>query len=1741
MRQNQVKRSAGRKPKLGFERLEARQLLAGRPIVSEFVADNDDSLADGFGRSADWIELVNAGDAPVDLAGWYLSDAAGNLTKWQFPDVPAAELDPGEYLVVFASGDGIADPAGNLHTSFNLNADGNHLALTMPDGLTVVSRFGPDGADFPPQYQDVSYGVVDVVEESVLVAGGANASVLIPDAVDDANYQTNWRGGNETAFQAAGGTTGWTSGPTPVGFGATTTPLTRYRSAVTAEPSLLSLYTFENDAAGPGGVQDSEPTGTPHHGTLTGTATTSAVGIGSGSDRALSLPGASAGYVALSSVSEFEFGDSSGTVEMWIKPTWTAGTAGINPSLFAIRDGSGSRYSIHLRNNLDLFDIYTTGASCCTAFAYSYGVANPNEWHHVAVVFQPGTATIFVDGESRGTLAVSLGPSGRSVQIGHSLASTEYWRGAIDEVAIYGDALSDEAVSSHYEAFSTPSIVVGTDVTADMAGSNATAYLRTTFNIADREAFDSLTLRVKHDDGFVAFLNGVEVARANAPALLDYLAAATASHDPDAAVPYDISAQALGPGGALQTGTNVLAIHGLNAAAGDGDFFIEPELVGSAVLETQTRYFPTPTPGQPNAGGVEGIVADTQFAGENGVFHSRGFYDAPFDVTVSSATPGATLVYTTNGSAPTLANGTVVAPPSAATPPSSTIRIAGTTTLRAAAFKMGFAPANVDTQTYVFLADVIAQPEMDFDIKNNPAYSGELRDDLTAIPSLSLVLDSADMFGPSGIYTNPQSTGPSWERGVSVEYLDPNSPEQFQIDGGIQIQGADSRNHQKKAFRLLFKEQYGAGKLDAPLFDGSTVDSFDRLVLRSGGHDAWTSPHAAPEYSQATSASYIRDQFIRETQQVMGHAAVHGKFVHLYINGQYWGVYNLTELPDENFASDHLGGSDADWDVIKGPDGGGAVADAGDKTAWNAMMAIAAAGLTSSTAYQQIQAYLDVDNFIDFMIAKIWAGDTDWLHSNNEPQTGARNKNWFAVRNRTEPGAKFHFLAWDSEFVLGKDHRANRETDINVTDVDSADSPGQLYQALRGNAEFRLHFADRLQKHLANDGALSVAANRARWDALVGALDGPVVAESARWGDALVSFVPFTRNDHWRPEVAWIRDTFFAGRNASVLSQFEAIGLFPSVDAPALTVSGSPQHGGTVVPGASIGLTNPNTPPGAIYFTTDGSDPRQPPTVTSTVLVSADTPAFAFGPRATNGGSTLGTAWTSHDFDHASWTPSPTGSVIGFDKQPATGENYIPLLDLNVQSLADLAPANASIYIRVPFTIASQSEIDAIDSLLLRMKYDDGFAAYINGQPLGLPANAPSPLAWNSNAPADRPDSSAIAFQDFVLAQTPASLLRVGTNVLAIHALNRSVSSSDLLIAPELLAVQTGNDIAPGAQLYTGPFVIDESTNVKARILRGTTWSALTDALFTVETPLRVTELNYHPGDRSDAELAAGIVDDDDFEFVELQNIHDTATIDLAGVRFTDGIEFTFGNESLAPGERIAVVRNRVAFDHRYGEGIRIAGEYGTTPEDYKFNNSGETITLLDAGGGVIQSFAYRDDWHPATDGGGPTLVVVDSHAARELWSLSTGWRESYDPGGSPGERDRMIGDANDDLRVDLLDVALLQSNFGLSTGAAWNNGDFNRDGAVNRTDVALMAARFGRSIASPAASSPRSTVARANVEMTPPARLTARAARLRPVAADRVLADALQSADRPLAARRSRAGIQDLVTRDKRRTVDLN
>jgi hypothetical protein len=219
---------------------------------------------------------------------------------------------------------------------------------------------------------------------------------------------------------------------------------------------------------------------------------------------------------------------------------------------------------------------------------------------------------------------------------------------------------------------------------------------------------------------------------------------------------------------------------------------IDPLLEATRLLPAVTGYMATPTPGAANLAGSEGVVADTNFSVD------RGFFTAPFTVEITTPTPGAVIRYTLNGSPPTASTGLVY---NSANPP----QITTTTTLRAAAFRAGWTPTNVDTQTYIFLDDVIHQsgaglpptaawgyagPDwaVDQDVVNNPLYAGTIKDDLKAVPTVSLVMPWNDWFAGGGVGIYP--TEAEIDRAVSMEYFTGDGSQAFQIDGGIESKAA---------------------------------------------------------------------------------------------------------------------------------------------------------------------------------------------------------------------------------------------------------------------------------------------------------------------------------------------------------------------------------------------------------------------------------------------------------------------------------------------------------------------------------------------------------------------------------------------------------------------------------------------------------------------------------------------------------------------------------------------------------------------------------------------------------------------------------------------------------------------------------------------------------------------------------------------------------------------------------------
>src|SRR3990172_5096861 len=220
------------------------------------------------------------------------------------------------------------------------------------------------------------------------------------------------------------------------------------------------------------------------------------------------------------------------------------------------------------------------------------------------------------------------------------------------------------------------------------------------------------------------------------------------------------------------------------------------------------------------------------------------------------------------------------------------------------------------------------------------------------------------------------------------------------------------------------------------------------------------------------------------------------------------------------------------------------------------------------------------------------------------------------------------------------------------------------------------------------------------------------------------------------------------------------------------------------------------------------------------------------------------------------------------------------------------------------------------------MKYDDGFVAYLNGREIARRNFSGTP-AWNSIAASEHSDALAVVFEDIDISGYITEL-HLGENLLAIQGLNRSASNPDFLISVELVANEIGGgQVSPEAMQYAGAISLDHSKTVKARILNGQ-WSALREATFAIGSiaeSLRITEIMYHPQSTGDPE-------DPNEEFIELMNISGR-TNNLNLVKFTNGIDFTFGDLQVPAGGLVVIVKNRPAFDAQYPafSGV-VAGRY---------------------------------------------------------------------------------------------------------------------------------------------------------------------------------------------------------------------
>ena len=512
-------------------------------------------------------------------------------------------------------------------------------------------------------------------------------------------------------------------------------------------------------------------------------------------------------------------------------------------------------------------------------------------------------------------------------------------------------------------------------------------------------------------------------------------------------------------------------------------------------------------------------------------------------------------------------------------------------------------PSNVDTQTYLFVEDVVRQPrsipgypepvlpsgrhseapldyEMDPEIVNDPRYGDALRRGFRDIPTVALALPREQMFGEGGIYYASDGRGPTHT--ASVEILDPRKPARStQADCGLESHATEGL---KRSFKLKFQAEHGPGKLrtwlfqDAPENGDSATDLLDRIVLRSGNLRSF----AIGGYPDKT--TYTRDQWARDAQIELSGAGSHGTFVHLFINGIYWGLYNACERPDSWFTSAYLGGEVDDWFAVNhgGP-------FRGDPTRWDHLMTVLKnEDLREPDLYAEVQEFLDVERFVDYLLIAFLTGYGDWPKNN-----------WYGG-NRNDPPTPFRFFVWDAEVSwvdVRRPDGARRSADkpwrlqepFRSSNDASRSGMAGLWHALRRNPEFKMLFADRVHEVLSPGGALSDDRSLARWHALNRHIEDAVVAESARWGDARASLgePTRTRDETFYPEADKVAG-MMSGAAFRLVTALRDQGYYPRPDPP--RVDGPHESYGDP---ARITIDNPN-PRGVIFYTLDGADPRAP-------------------------------------------------------------------------------------------------------------------------------------------------------------------------------------------------------------------------------------------------------------------------------------------------------------------------------------------------------------------------------------------------------------------------------------------------------------------------------------------------------------------------------------------------------------------
>jgi len=401
-----------------------------------------------------------------------------------------------------------------------------------------------------------------------------------------------------------------------------------------------------------------------------------------------------------------------------------------------------------------------------------------------------------------------------------------------------------------------------------------------------------------------------------------------------------------------------------------------------------------------------------------------GFYNSSLSVAITHPDSSVSIRYTKDGSIPAT-NSLLYSGP---------VQIDSTLILKIRAFKEGFKESSILSVMY-FINENTQLPV--FSLSTNPE---------------NFFSDTSGIYveGTNGITghcsTAPRNWNQDWERPIDIQFFEKDRSIGFSASAGVQIYGGCTRLYPMKSLAFYFRGSYGFGKLHYKLFPNLNIDEYNNFILRSSGQDWWR--------------TMFRDGMVQTLigQNTNVDVQSYRPSV-VFLNGYYWGIHNIREKYNEHYLNSHYGVNEDSVDLLES--GNSTTANNGDLVAYNSMMNyVSTKDISIPANYEYIKSIIDIDEYIDYMCAEIYAANGDWPQGNT--------KLW---RERKASG-KWRWMLYDTDFTFGGN--SSGQYDTNTLELATAEnSNGRispratlLIRKLLTNSDFKNEFIQRFAAHI---------------------------------------------------------------------------------------------------------------------------------------------------------------------------------------------------------------------------------------------------------------------------------------------------------------------------------------------------------------------------------------------------------------------------------------------------------------------------------------------------------------------------------------------------------------------------------------------------------------------------------------------------------------------------------------------------